>query len=1023
MPPFDDEAVIAAQLASLGASEAQFVAALGARGDALAEAVRRADPLWCVDADAEVHAAMPTAPDASGLRTVVDPLIGVAHRELAARITELVRGRASLPFDPDTIDTLFDDQLRRRLLGMLSRTLVLELHLARLDSRLDGATPEARFRSFVQTLHDRGTLRRLLAEYPVLARRLGRCAQQWVETNAELLERLIGDIDDLRVALVSEEPPGPLCAVSGDLGDYHGNGRSVRVLRFASGARIVYKPRSLGVARHWNALLEWANEHGFTPGFRTVRLVDRDEYGWMGFVEMRACASPQEIRHFYERQGGYLAFLHLLGATDFHHENVIAAGDHPVLIDLEGLLGAAIPARELARHDGIVETALAYSVLRTGLLPVPWGHISDETGDLSGLGAMDGRPSPYAAAQWDDAGTDAMRFVRRPLAMRGVHNRPMLNGEPVELLPQVNAIVDGFRRAYRMLLVHRDALLAEDSPLRAFADDEVRVILRFTRTYAVLLEEAMHPDVLRDALDCDWLFSRLWLSVADQPALARVIRAEERALWRGDVPRFVTRAGTRDVWTCSGDRISAFLSESCLDGVHRRLAELAPHDLERQAWLIRASLVTECSGLGIHRVKRPLPSLAEAVDPDPSALIEAAGAIGDRLETLAVRNDNGDVAWMGLRLEGNTRWSVAALGPELYDGTAGVTLFLAYLAHVSGQDRYAALARAALGTLRKQLTAAPGMRTIGAFDGLGGIVYVLSHLAALWERSDLMLEASEFLTAIDRQIEDDANFDVISGAAGAIAALASFAAVHPEGQATDVARRCGDHLIAHATQMTRGVGWMNADLGTRPLAGFSHGAGGIAWALSLLATWTGYERYRDVARLGVEYERSLFHPIRRNWPDLRDGGSAATSPGRPEAFLTAWCHGAAGIALARVHMRECLGDVVTRSEIETAIATTIAEGFGDNHSLCHGDLGNLDILMQVGDRLPSASLVDARRQATALLIRSLRRDEWLCGIPLAVESPGLMTGLAGIGYGLLRLAAPHRVPSVLALGVPSQGDG
>jgi hypothetical protein len=37
---------------------------------------------------------------------------------------------------------------------------------------------------------------------------------------------------------------------------------------------------------------------------------------------------------------------------------------------------------------------------------------------------------------------------------------------------------------------------------------------------------------------------------------------------------------------------------------------------------------------------------------------------------------------------------------------------------------------------------------------------------------------------------------------------------------------------------------------------------------------------------------------------------------------------------------------------------------------------------------------------------------------LAVETPGLMTGLAGIGYGLLRLAVPTRVPSVLVLEGP-----
>jgi lantibiotic modifying enzyme len=32
-----------------------------------------------------------------------------------------------------------------------------------------------------------------------------------------------------------------------------------------------------------------------------------------------------------------------------------------------------------------------------------------------------------------------------------------------------------------------------------------------------------------------------------------------------------------------------------------------------------------------------------------------------------------------------------------------------------------------------------------------------------------------------------------------------------------------------------------------------------------------------------------------------------------------------------------------------------------------------------------------------------------------VDTPGFLTGLAGIGYGLLRLALPDRVPSALLL--------
>jgi lantibiotic modifying enzyme len=51
-------------------------------------------------------------------------------------------------------------------------------------------------------------------------------------------------------------------------------------------------------------------------------------------------------------------------------------------------------------------------------------------------------------------------------------------------------------------------------------------------------------------------------------------------------------------------------------------------------------------------------------------------------------------------------------------------------------------------------------------------------------------------------------------------------------------------------------------------------------------------------------------------------------------------------------------------------------------------------------------------------LQSVETQGWCTGVPLGVEVPGLMTGLSGIGYGLLRLARPELVPSVLALAAP-----
>jgi lantibiotic modifying enzyme len=103
-----------------------------------------------------------------------------------------------------------------------------------------------------------------------------------------------------------------------------------------------------------------------------------------------------------------------------------------------------------------------------------------------------------------------------------------------------------------------------------------------------------------------------------------------------------------------------------------------------------------------------------------------------------------------------------------------------------------------------------------------------------------------------------------------------------------------------------------------------------------------------------------------------------------------------------------------------ALATTRREGFGRNHCLCHGDLGNVELLLLAEQRL------EAEDGDTAALVQAildgLRQGGPRCGVPLGLETPGLMNGLAGIGYGLLRLADSRRMPSLLLLEPPRRLD-
>ncbi len=215
--------------------------------------------------------------------------------------------------------------------------------------------------------------------------------------------------------------------------------------------------------------------------------------------------------------------------------------------------------------------------------------------------------------------------------------------------------------------------------------------------------------------------------------------------------------------------------------------------------------------------------------------------------------------------------------------------------------------------------------------------------------------------------------------------------------------------------MERGIAWPGTLAAQRPLCGLSHGASGMALALSALGAETGEPRFLAAARGAVEYEASLFSSERANWPDFR----LDDTPGAPVVetveYMTAWCHGAPGIGLARLAMRGHLGEATLRADIDAAIATTESQGFGRSHSLCHGDAGNLEFLSEASRALGDSALRLRVQGAAAALVDSIERDGWSCGILPGVETPGLMMGIAGIGLALLRIARPEVVPSVLTL--------
>jgi type 2 lantibiotic biosynthesis protein LanM len=692
-----------------------------------------------------------------------------------------------------------------------------------------------------------------------------------------------------------------------------------------------------------------------------------------------------------------------------HFENLIASGEHPILVDLEALFQPRLAADEAGSAQALARQALSDSVLRVSLLPQRVWRASNEgySGiDISGIEARPGQLNAERTLSWEEEGADTMRVVRRRELFEGGKNRPTLEGAEGSALEHTEELIEGFTGMYRLLMRHREELLAEDGPLACFAQDQTRVLIRHTAFYAKLLEESFHPDVLRDALDRDQLFDRLWRGIERAPFLSRVIASEHEDLWAGDVPCFTARPASRDLWDSAGRRIEGFLSESGLETVRRGVARMSEEELSRQRWFIRASL---CSLAPQHSAQvGPSSHVEPPRPPSREALISAAEAIAKRLDELSLRGRD-DATWLGL----TPALSVEPLGLDLYDGVPGVALFLASLEALTGKEQYGELGRAAWMNVRRQLESHQSPRLfVGAWTGLGGLLYTASQLRILWNEPGMEAEAERLLETLAGLIDEEAELDLMGGSAGCILVLGVLRQAMPglAARALALAVRCGERLLSHARKLAVGTGWGNPSLAPQPLSGFAHGAAGFALALLELAAATGDSRFREAALEALAYERSLFSREAGNWRDLREPR---------ESFCMAWCHGAPGIGLSRLCALDFLDDEALRAEISAALETTCARGFGMNHSLCHGDLGNLELLVTAGQVLEDG---ERWRQQASLragaILRSMQGSGWQCGTLSRVEVPGLMTGLAGIGYGLLRLVEPLRVPSVLALKPP-----
>ena len=206
-----------------------------------------------------------------------------------------------------------------------------------------------------------------------------------------------------------------------------------------------------------------------------------------------------------------------------------------------------------------------------------------------------------------------------------------------------------------------------------------------------------------------------------------------------------------------------------------------------------------------------------------------------------------------------------------------------------------------------------------------------------------------------------------------------------ESSALNLALKYGEELIERAKLSKKNIN-----------TGFAHGLSGISAALIMLFNFNKKFEYYNLAIMLIIMENKYYVEKENSYLDLREDKKISQAH---------WCYGATGILVSRTLILDYVLDedkeIIERNEEML-------------NNLCHGNIGNLDVLLALASKNNNEALMNLIVEKSKKIIIDIIENGLNVSNPVACINIDFMTGLSGVMYFLLRLLNKD-IPSVLYL--------
>lgn len=861
------------------------------------------------------------------------------------------------------------------------RAVVLELNILALRGALQGANESQKYRDFVEGFNSPDRRIAFFQSYPVLFRIVVTKLNLWSDSLIEFIFRLQADRE-----LLSSEfgicPGARLKSVSPS-GDTHNSGRSVMVIEFSDGKRLVYKPRSTSLESGFQKYIAFFNEAKSDLCLRRIIVLDKGAYGWVEYVSFVDLKNEDESDKYHYKLGFLTSIVYSLSGVDIFFENLICSEDGPVVIDLETMFHTPIddiyqksPVKALQFH-------LHESVSGIGVLPQPIrGATETELFDISVMGAKKNAKAPYKVTGIENFGRADMRITEIP---GWIPETNSTSENSFDYKRKAQSFYDGLQVGLNSILKYQNVLASSGGVIdQCFALSKRRLIVRDTKVYGTLQKDETHPDLLRNQIDREWHWDNLWAEHIERPTLSLFCQSELKQLKQGDIPYFDGEIASFIVTGGDGSVIdlSQIFSQTPLQKVKAKLLSLDRKCIAEQARIAATTL-------GLDN----LVGVTEPVFNPNVGLMENSSIIASYI-TSRVKSVN-KLSWCDTSLnpvpeaKGLDPVRVLPSDPFLYDGIAGVAMYLHDLWQLSRDKKVLENSLRLAYSVFRELEENQNYPASG-FVGLSSVVYAVNRCIEKTD-SPFSIYDTELLPLMVKIAEASAKekrIDFLLGTSGIASALLPYV--------KRTSNPIGIMILEDSLKKLRDAGarLLEADGpidGMDYIRGLSHGISGVALTLYRLGEFFSEIEVISLAESLALHEHSLVG--QDQWTDSHEHN------GLP---LVGWCHGSAGISLALSSMPKVVSrNRELRGYLDAAISNTLLSGIYKSKCLCHGTAGNLLCIAacELGSREVSEHM------------EKFEKDLLMSGFSSfgAAQSMGigLMTGLAGAGYYLLGRSEPR----------------